>query len=89
MSVGEKVLVVSFPKDPLVRLVYEENENIVLVWRGTAEPDDLPAPCPKERVFVYDTELLAELKSEIRRNGRYSPSLARLWGKAESYYKQS
>ena len=85
--IGEKVLVQSFPKDPLVRLVYEEDEDSVLVWRGALEPDDVPAPCPKERVFAYDAELIAELKGEIRRNGRYSPALVGLWKKAKPYYK--
>jgi hypothetical protein len=86
MAVGEIVLVRSFPSDPLIRQVYEENGNYVLVWRGTKEVHDLPSPCPKNRVFVYDPKLIQELETERHTNGSYSEKLKMLWKRAKPYY---
>ncbi len=87
MPAGDKVLVRSFPADPIVRQIYDENEDTILVWRGTMEPNDLPAPCPKDCVFIYDAELEEELKNELRRNDLDPLALSRLWTKAKPYYK--
>jgi len=87
MPAGDKVLVRSFPADPIVRQIYNENEDTILVWRGTREPDDLPAPCPKECVFIYDAKLEGELRNELRRNNLDSLALSRLWAKAKPYYR--
>jgi hypothetical protein len=89
MPVGDKVLVRSFPADPLIRQIYYEDSETVLVWRGTAKPDDLPAPCPKDRIFLYDNELAQQLKDEVERHGYDSPLLSSLWAKAKPYYNMS
>lgn len=86
MPVGDKVLVRSFPSDPLIRQIYYEEDEAVLVWRGTAKPDDLPAPCPKKSIFVYDAELVDQLMSELRKDDSNSQNLQVLWEKAKPYY---
>lgn len=86
MPVGDKVLVQSFPADPLIRQIYYEDDEAVLVWRGTARPDDLPAPCPKKNIFVYDAKLTKELMDEVEKSEPNSEKLHALWREAKLYY---
>ncbi len=87
MASGDTVLVKSFPQVPLIRQIYAETEDTALVWRGGVGDEDIPAPCPKNCVFVYDAELWEKLQNEKRNNGYDSPVLSLLWAKAEPYYK--
>ena len=86
MAADAIVLVRSFPQVPLIRQVYAEMEDTVLVWRGGVSEEDIPAPCPKSHVFVYDAELWQKLENEKRRNGANSTALSSLWGEAQPYY---
>ena len=92
MKTGDVVLVKSFPNDPVVRCIFEENDDWVMLCleeelRLWADKGIRPeaVKCPKSRVFDYDEELYAKLKEAAYSLGDNN-LLEALWNQAESYY---
>lgn len=94
LSVGtrEVVLVKSFQNDPVVRRIFEEKDDGVMLcleeefrlWEDKGIRP-LIVKCPKSRVFNYDEELYAKLKEAAYLLGDHN-LLEALWNQAESYY---
>lgn len=92
MRAGEFVLVKSFPSEPVVRCVFEEGEDGVLLclqqefslWQDKGVKP-LAVKCPKSLVFRYDEELHRKLRGAAYSLGD-NDLLEALWNQVESYY---
>ena len=92
MGVGEIVLVKSFPSEPLLRSVFEEKDDFVMLCLEEEsrlwEEERIKAQtvrCPKSRVYNYDPELYSRLK-EAAYVLEDENLLETLWGQAQRYY---
>lgn len=92
METGDVVLVKSFPNDPVVRRIFEENDAWVKLcleeeFKLWADKGIKPRTvrCPKSRVFNYNQELHTKLKEAAYLLGDNN-LLEALWNQAESYY---
>lgn len=92
MGRGEIILVKSFPNDPVVRRICEENDDWVKLcleeefklWEDKGiKPESVK--CPRSRVFDYNQELCTKLKEAAYLLGDNN-LLEALWNQAESYY---
>jgi hypothetical protein len=92
MGRGEIILVKSFPNDPVVRRIVEENDDWVKLcledefslWRDKGiKPEAVK--CPRFRVFYYDEELYRKLE-EAAYLLRDNNLLEALWNQAKNYY---
>lgn len=92
MQVGEFVIVKSFPNEPVVRCVYRETEDDMLIclvedfklWEDEGIKP-LVAKSPKSRIFQYDGDLFAKLKEAAYSLGDNN-LLNALWNQAQRYY---
>lgn len=92
MDASRVALVKSFPSDPIVRYIFEENNDYVKLcseegfrlWRGK-RIRPLAVRCPKSRVFSYAPELYAKLK-EAAYAMEDEQLLDALWEHAQPYY---
>ncbi len=91
MRIGEFVIVKSFPSDPVVRRIFEENDDCFKLcleedFRLWEEQGIKPEAvrCPKSRVFNYDQELYVKLK-EAAYKLEDQDLLKALWEKARFY----
>ena len=91
MAIEEIVLVKSFPNEPLLRCVFgEQDDGIMLclqedlrIWEQQGiEP--LTVKCPKTRVFEYDDKLFEKLK-ESAYTLEDQTLLDSLWEQARAY----
>ena len=92
MVANEVALVRSFPNDPVVRRIFEEKDDWVLLcpeeeFRLWEEEGIKPQTvrCPKSRVYNYDPELYSKLK-QAAYVLEDENLLETLWNQAESYY---
>lgn len=92
MGTSEVVLVKSFQNDPVVRRIFEEKDDGVMLcleeefrlWKDEGIRP-LVVKCPKTRVFHYDEELYRKLR-EAAYSSEDKDLLETLWNQAESYY---
>ena len=92
MRAGKIVLVKSFPSEPLVRSVFKEKDDYVMLcleeefklWKDKGVTP-LVVKCPKSRVFHYDEKLYRKL-SEAAYSLEDNDLLEALWNQAESYH---
>jgi len=80
------VLVRSYPAEPLIRKVFGENNEYVMVWRGDSSATDYPSPCPKNKVFEADLELKRQIDKAILTHGVNNSEVEILWQKARPVY---
>jgi len=92
MGANEVVLVKSFPNDPVIRRIFEEKDDCVLLcleeeFRKWEDEGIKPQTvrCPKSRVYNYDVGLYLKLKEAAYSLGD-NDLLETLWNQAESYY---
>ncbi len=91
MAIEEIVLVKSFPNEPLLRCVFGEQDDGVMlcleeelsIWEQKGIRP-LAVKCPKTRVFEYDDELFKKLK-EAAYTLEDQDLLEALWEKARIY----
>jgi len=91
MGAGQVALIKSFPNDPVVRRIVEENDDWVKLcleeefnlWEQKGIRP-LTVKCPKTRVFEYDDELFKKLK-EAAYTLEDQDLLEALWEKARIY----
>jgi hypothetical protein len=93
MSANDIALVRSFSKDPVVRRIFEERDDCVLIcleeqfilWRDKGIRP-LLVKCPKTRIFHYDELLYGKLKYAAYSSGD-DKLLDALWDQAQTYYR--